>query len=205
MRPTPGFQFLWALTTAVFLGACASEGAAPAPAPPGSSGGGQGGAGSSGAGGGQNALDAGGTADVSTVDEGTPSPGDAGVTKTRDAAAMLDVADAANDAAAPPGDGGVLEDYTRFVNPWIETNKGRWFFSTPAAMPFGMVKLTPHSKNQDQGGGGYNYSVPTALGFCHVHGWMSTGLCVMPTTGGNFNVMNGENGWKSDYSHSTET
>jgi putative alpha-1,2-mannosidase len=95
-------------------------------------------------------------------------------------------------------------DYASMVNPRIETNKGRWFFCTPAAMPFGMVKLTPHSKNQDQGGGGYNYSVPTALGFCHVHGWMSTGLEIMPTTGGNFSVTSGEDGWKSNYSHTTE-
>jgi predicted alpha-1,2-mannosidase len=95
-------------------------------------------------------------------------------------------------------------DYASMVNPWIETNKGRWFFCTPAAMPFGMVKLVPHSKNQDQGGGGYNYGVPTALGFCHVHGWMSTGLEIMPTTGGNFSVTSGEDGWKSTYSHTTE-
>jgi putative alpha-1,2-mannosidase len=98
-----------------------------------------------------------------------------------------------------------LEDYTSWVDPWIESNRGRWFFSTPAAMPFGMVKLTPHSKNQDQGGGGYNYSVPTALGFCHLHGWMTTGLCIMPTTGGNFDVKLGDQGWKSGYSHATET
>lgn len=103
-----------------------------------------------------------------------------------------------------------LDDYTSMVDPWLGSNIDRWFFSTPAAMPMGMVKLTPHSMNHDQAGGvprnggGYNYSIPTALGFCHVHGWLSTGLEVMPTTGGNFTVTDGENGWKSDFQHATE-
>ncbi len=97
-----------------------------------------------------------------------------------------------------------VEDYVDLVDPWIETNVGRWFFSTPAAMPFGMVKLTPHTKNGEQGGGGYNYSLTEALGFCHLHDWMTTGMCVMPTTGGNFDVNQGEAGWKSGFSHATE-
>ena len=45
-------------------------------------------------------------------------------------------------------------DYVSWVDPRIETGRGRWFFSTPAARPFGMVKLTPHSINGGQGGGG---------------------------------------------------
>ena len=95
-------------------------------------------------------------------------------------------------------------DYVSWVDPRIETARGRWFFSTPAARPFGMVKLTPHSINGGQGGGGYNWSHHRALGFCHVHGWMTTGLEVMPTTGGKFSVDRGEEGWKSNFDPNTE-
>jgi len=95
-------------------------------------------------------------------------------------------------------------DYVSLVDPRIETARGRWFFSTPAARPFGMVKLTPHSINAGQGGGGYNASIHRVLGFCHVHGWLTTGLEVMPTTGGNFSINQGEEGWKSAYDQGTE-
>jgi len=104
-------------------------------------------------------------------------------------------------AAPPPAR---ERDYVSWVDPRIETARGRWFFSTPAARPFGMVKLTPHSINGGQGGGGYNWLHHRALGFCHVHGWMTTGLEVMPTTGGNFSVTEGEEGWKSDFDPKTE-
>ena len=95
-------------------------------------------------------------------------------------------------------------DYAARVDPRIESARGRWFFSTPAARPFGMVKLTPHTVNRGQGGGGYNASVHTALGFCHLHGWMTTGLEVMPTTGGDFSVTEGEAGWQSAFDPETE-
>jgi len=54
-------------------------------------------------------------------------------------------------------------DYASEVNSWIETNKGAGSFRLPRHA-FGMVKLTPHSKNQDQGGGGYN-SASDGAGF----------------------------------------
>jgi predicted alpha-1,2-mannosidase len=95
-------------------------------------------------------------------------------------------------------------DYISLVDPRIETARGRWFFSTPAARPFGMAKLSPHTVNRGQGGGGYNCTVHTALGFCHLHGWMTTGLEVMPTTGGTFSVTRGEAGWKSAFDPKTE-
>ncbi len=95
-------------------------------------------------------------------------------------------------------------DYISWVDPRIESARGRWFFSTPAARPFGMAKLSPHTVNRGQGGGGYNSAVHTALGFCHLHGWMTTGLEVMPTTGGDFSVTEGEAGWKSTFDPKTE-
>ena len=95
-------------------------------------------------------------------------------------------------------------DYVSLVDPRIETAVGRWFFSTPASRPFGMVKLTPHSINGGQGGGGYNWLHHRVLGFCHLHGWMTSGLEVMPTTGGKFSVDRGEEGWKSDFEPNSE-
>jgi len=106
--------------------------------------------------------------------------------------------------AASPGIASGKGDYISWVDPRIESARGRWFFSTPAARPFGMVKLTPHTVNRGQGGGGYNASVHTALGFCHLHGWMTTGLEMMPTTGGDFSVTEGEAGWKSAFDPKTE-
>ncbi len=110
--------------------------------------------------------------------------------------------DAAESGATSVSSG--KSDYISWVDPRIESARGRWFFSTPAARPFGMVKLTPHTVNRGQGGGGYNSTVHTALGFCHLHGWMTTGLEVMPTTGGDFSVTEGEAGWKSAFDPETE-
>ena len=36
-------------------------------------------------------------------------------------------------------------DYISWIDPRIESARGRWFFSTPAARPFGMAKLSPHT------------------------------------------------------------
>lgn len=33
--------------------------------------------------------------------------------------------------------------YVEWVDPWIETTRGRWFFCTPAARPMGMWRRTP--------------------------------------------------------------
>ena len=35
------------------------------------------------------------------------------------------------------------EDYTQWVDPNIGTAHSRWFFYTPAAVPFGMAKPAP--------------------------------------------------------------
>ncbi len=175
---------LIAITTAAPLGGCGEGGSGASP--PGFSTGGQGGSA------------VGGTGNVAGGLGGMPLAGGGGTNAAGAASAGQ------SGGGGGPSDPVVLQDYASKVDPRIESAKGRWFFSTPAAMPFGMVKLNPHSKNSDGGGGGYNYSIPTALGFCHVHGWMSTGLCLMPTTGGNFTVTDGEDGWKSDYQQDTQ-
>ncbi len=118
----------------------------------------------------------------------------------RSAPTTVEAAEPDSTSAAPTPN----HDYISWVDPRIESARGRWFFSTPAARPFGMVKLTPHTVNRGQGGGGYNSTAHTALGFCHLHGWMTTGLEVMPTSGGDFSVDKGEAGWKSPFDPETE-
>jgi putative alpha-1,2-mannosidase len=89
-----------------------------------------------------------------------------------------------------------------WVNPTIETNKGRWFFCTPGSRPFGMVASAPHTMNKNQNGGGYVYSVNDIKGFTQIHCWMMGGLNVMPTTG-NIDPTQYEK-WNSPFSHDTE-
>ena len=89
-----------------------------------------------------------------------------------------------------------------WVNPTIETNKGRWFFCTPGSRPFGMVASAPHTVNRNQKGGGYVYSENDIKGFTQIHGWMMGGLNVMPTAG-NIDPTLYEQ-WNSTFSHDTE-
>ena len=47
-------------------------------------------------------------------------------------------------------------EFVEWVDPWIETTRGRWFYCTPAARPFGMVAAHAFTRNKNQGGCGYN-------------------------------------------------
>ena len=93
-------------------------------------------------------------------------------------------------------------DYVDMVDPCIMSARGRWFFFGTGKRPFGMVNLFPDTRNAGQGGGGYNYRFNEVLGFCHLHGWMTVGLDVMPTTGGDYEL--NKDGWKSPFSRETE-
>ena len=95
-------------------------------------------------------------------------------------------------------------DYVSYVDPTIETGCGRWFFCTPGSRPFGMVCASAYTRNKNQGGGGYNYNSTEILGFANIHGWIMSGINIMPTTG-EVNPNLGEKGWKSRFSHDTET
>ena len=95
-------------------------------------------------------------------------------------------------------------DYVSYVDPTIETGRGRWFFCTPGSRPFGMVCASAYTRNKNQGGGGYNYNSTEILGFSQIHAWIMSGINLMPTTGG-VNPNLGEQGWKSAFSHETET
>ena len=93
-------------------------------------------------------------------------------------------------------------DYVSMVDPYIMSARGRWFFFGTGKRPFGMVNVFPDTKNAGQGGGGYNYRFTDVLGFCHLHGWMTVGLDVMPTTGGDYEL--NKDGWKSPFGRDTE-
>jgi len=99
---------------------------------------------------------------------------------------------------------GPFTDYVSYVDPTIETGRGRWFFCTPGSRPFGMVCAAAYTRNKNQGGGGYNYNSTEILGFTQIHAWIMSGINIMPVTGP-VNPNLGEKDWKSSFSHDTET
>ncbi|MDR1981749.1 MAG: GH92 family glycosyl hydrolase [Tannerellaceae bacterium] len=94
-------------------------------------------------------------------------------------------------------------DYVSKVDPYIETARGRYFFFVTGSRPFGMISAAPLTRNKNQGGGGYNYNSTEILGFPQVHGWMISGISLMPAAG-EVNPVLGEQGWKSSFSHDGE-
>lgn len=95
------------------------------------------------------------------------------------------------------------EDLVSFVDPYIETTRGRYFYFVTGSRPFGMVSSAPLTRNKNQMGGGYNYNSTEILGFPQVHGWMLSGIDFMPTTG-KVNPSEGEQHWKSRFTHEGE-
>lgn len=94
-------------------------------------------------------------------------------------------------------------DYVSWVDPYIETNRGRYFFFVTGSRPFGMVGAAPHTRNKNQNGGGYNYNENEVLGIGNIHTWMISGIEVMPATGA-VDPTKGEAAWKSTFSHDDE-
>lgn len=80
------------------------------------------------------------------------------------------------------------QDLLHYVNPNIGTAHSRWFFYTPAAVPYGMAKLAP-STNGHYGNPsgweavGYDTRQNSIEGFVHFHEWQVGGVSFMPTTG----------------------
>jgi len=74
-----------------------------------------------------------------------------------------------------------------YVDPQIGSVHGRWFFYTPAARPFGMAKLAPHTNAYGSMGSwlpcGYDDRHESIEGFGHFHEFQVGGLVIMPTTG----------------------
>jgi len=98
----------------------------------------------------------------------------------------------------PPDD-----DLVAWVDPTIETTRGRWFFCAPGSRPFGLVSAAPYTRNKNQWGGGYNYNSTEILGFSQIHDWIMSGVNLMPTAG-DLDPCQGEQGWKSPFSHDSE-
>ena len=94
-------------------------------------------------------------------------------------------------------------DYVSRVDPYIETNRGRYFYFITGCRPFGMMSATPLTRNKDQWGGGYNYNDNHILGFEQIHDWMLSGIEIMPANA-EINPVNGEKGWRSEFSHDDE-
>ncbi|NND08548.1 MAG: glycoside hydrolase family 92 protein, partial [Saprospiraceae bacterium] len=80
-----------------------------------------------------------------------------------------------------------LRDLTQFVDPQLGSVHGRWFFYTPASIPFGMAKLAPHTNAYNSAGGwgptGYDDRHTSIEGFGHFHEFQIGGLVFMPTAG----------------------
>jgi len=80
-----------------------------------------------------------------------------------------------------------LFDLTGLVDPNIGSVHGRWFFYTPAAIPFGMAKLAPHTNAANAPGAwlpaGYDDRHTSIEGFGHFHEFQIGGVVVMPTVG----------------------
>ncbi len=80
------------------------------------------------------------------------------------------------------------QDVLRYVDPNIGTAHSRWFFYTPAAVPYGMAKLAP-STNAHYGNPsgweavGYDTRHNSIEGFVHFHEWQVGGVSCMPATG----------------------
>lgn len=74
-----------------------------------------------------------------------------------------------------------------YVDPQIGSVHGRWFFYTPAARPFGMAKLAPHTNAYGSMGSwlpcGYDDRHESIEGFGHFHEFQVGGLVFMPFEG----------------------
>lgn len=106
-----------------------------------------------------------------------------------------------------------LVNLTQYVNPQIGSVHGRWFFYTPAARPFGLAKLAPHTNAYNSQGGwgpvGYDDRHTSIEGFGHFHEFQIGGLVFMPTTGKLQTIPgtleNPDKGYRSRFNKSTET
>ncbi|GAB3423937.1 GH92 family glycosyl hydrolase [Niabella aquatica] len=84
--------------------------------------------------------------------------------------------------------GSSSQNVLQYVDPNIGTAHSRWFFYTPAAVPYGMAKLAP-STNGHYGNPsgweavGYDTRQNSIEGFVHFHEWQIGGVSFMPTTG----------------------
>ncbi|MDE6116431.1 MAG: GH92 family glycosyl hydrolase [Duncaniella sp.] len=109
-------------------------------------------------------------------------------------------------------DGG--ESLTDYVNPLIGSAHSRWFFFTPAAVPFGMAKLAPTTDGHlgNPGGWqavGYDFRHTSIEGFANFHEFQVGGIVIAPTVGKIITVPgeldNPDSGYRSRFDHADET
>lgn len=78
-------------------------------------------------------------------------------------------------------------DAVQWVDPQIGSVHGRWFFYTPAAVPFGMAKGAPHTNAYNSPGSwqpcGYDDRHTSIEGFGVFHEFQVGGVVNMPVTG----------------------
>ncbi|MDR3195154.1 MAG: GH92 family glycosyl hydrolase [Tannerella sp.] len=89
------------------------------------------------------------------------------------------------------------------ADPLINTSGCRFDFFSSAAVPFGMVTLSPDTRHGDLWKSGYQWDNEYILDFSHVHNAQTAGIPVMPVTGackGNL----GMEACKSRFSHDGE-
>ncbi|MEY3422818.1 MAG: hypothetical protein RIR48_3147, partial [Bacteroidota bacterium] len=74
-----------------------------------------------------------------------------------------------------------------YVRPNLGSYHARWFFYTPACVPFGLAKLAPHTNAYGSIGSwlpcGYSDSHSSIEGFGHFHEFQIGGLVTMPSAG----------------------
>ena len=80
------------------------------------------------------------------------------------------------------------EDFSRYVNPNLGTVHSRWFFYTPAAVPFGLAKLGASTNGtygnlQGWEAVGYEDGHTSIDGFPCLHEFQIGGISLMPVTG----------------------
>lgn len=90
-----------------------------------------------------------------------------------------------------------------WVDPYIETDRGRFFFFITGQRPFGMIGAAPMTLNANNCGGGYAHFSKEVLGFPQIHAWTISGLDLMPTVAG-IDPTKGESEWKSPFRHDDE-
>ncbi len=94
-------------------------------------------------------------------------------------------------------------DYVDWVDPYIETNRGRYFYFITGQLPYGMMSAAPLTRNKNHDGGGYNYNESHILCFSQIHWWSMSGIGIMPARD-EVDPTQGESAWKSAFSHDDE-
>lgn len=102
----------------------------------------------------------------------------------------------------------VKAEYTSYkyvynVDPWIESNRGRFFFFHAANVPFGFVSPRPDNMIDSFWGSSYKKNLNYVSGISHIHDWQLSGIQVMPTIGW-VPKEKGCVGWESKVNHKNE-